>query len=186
MAHFFITLRPPHHLLLHRPTTLWFDCEYDRELPKSFSEIAPSCLSKFAFAWIINLSQEWRRRRQDFFFLCFPRICATGVIGIILLHNTRVFSGIWVFASCSRGHSLSPADFRECLQCSQQKSLLFFPPWLLIKENAVVSFFPAKKKINSVVLVVYSSCFTKGTHEKRKKVLQPGAETFYFVSNECK
>ena len=81
------------------PIVLWIL----QRITQRFGEIVPSCLSKFAFAWIINLSQEWKKR-QDFF-LCFQSFRVTGVIGIILFHNMHtVFCGIWMFASCS--HSL--------------------------------------------------------------------------------
>lgn len=162
MAHWwhisYLTLRPP--------PPPWLDCEYGRELPKRFSEIVPSCLSKFAFAWIINLSQEWWRR-QDFC-LCFPCVCATGVIGIILLHNTRVFSGIWVFASCSRGHSLS-VWFQGMLAVRQTEKSPFFKTADQRKCCCVIFFSQAKISNLVVLLIVYSSCLKKKWFMKKNK-----------------
>lgn len=123
MAHFFITLTLPFPLIV-----LWIL----QRITQRFGEIVPSCLSKFAFAWIINLSQEWQRR-QDFS-LCFLCFCVTGVIGIILLHNTHAFPGIWMFASCSHGHSL--LFWFQGLPAVLQTVLL----WWWVK-NAITTFF---------------------------------------------
>lgn len=189
MAHFFITLPPP----TPTPTTApWLDCEYDRELPKCFGEIAPSCLSKFAFAWIINLSQEWRRRRQDFFFPpLFPaRLRDWGYWDYSASQYARL---LWDLSVCflqSGPFSLPLISGNACSTPNRKLSLFFcffFPSRLLIKENAVVSFFRAKTKNH---LSCPSRClfilFYKRSSWKTKKVLKSKAETFYFVLSECK
>lgn len=140
-----------HYLKTHPPTHPHHFCfRLWHRLPNSSSQTAPSCLSKFTFAWIINLSQEWRRRRQGFLFFFFSFFVSSASVRLGLL-------GLFCFtmrASSLGFDCLLPAVVailsfpplnagNACGARNRKVSLFSTPP---IKENAVVSFFWAKEK----------------------------------------
>ena len=145
VAHFFITLRlslPPDCTLniTENYQKVWWNCS------KLFIKVC-LCLNNKPISGV--------KKAAGFFSLCFQSFCVTGVIGIILLHNTHMSSLGFECLPLAVTVILFTSDLRDCLHLLQtERSLL---RWWRVKKSATSTFFivRGKKWLTLFFLIVW-------------------------------